>query len=243
MAIFKKPAEYQTTNGGPPPEPKTSADWSAFLETLKAKLAAAKTRLGELEAERAEASLAAELGDSHAVERLDSIRSVLEAGERTVEAVELAQERAQKRLREAQNRESDQREIERQQKIMAAKAELVKSAAAFDEACITMKSALDSFYHWGGRVHDLMNPEEQRNFLGARSSVGPQNACGHFRLARGLEMGVAAHPQHHQSLSKYVRQWCGPAPEPPISSTPPPPETLEFKSEAEALGTARPKSL
>jgi hypothetical protein len=142
-------------------------------------------------------------------------------------------------LRDAERRESNEKEVERQQKIMAAKAELVKSAAAFDEACITMKQTLDAFYHWGGRCHDLMNPEEQRNFLGARSSVGPQNACGFHKIARGLEMGVAGHPQHHQSLSKYVRQWCSAPVEPAPAAEPPPRDTLIYRTEAEALAVPR----
>jgi hypothetical protein len=64
MATFKRPSEY---GNGAPAEPQTSSAWAEFLRSLEAKLAATKANLGQLESERAEQSLAAELGDQNAL--------------------------------------------------------------------------------------------------------------------------------------------------------------------------------
>jgi hypothetical protein len=239
MATFKRPSEYRT---GSPAEPQTSSAWAEFLRSLEAKLATTKGNLGQLESERAEQSLAAELGDQNALGRLAAIRSELEAGERALEAVELAKERVRRRLKEAESREADEREAARQKRIAEMKAELMKCAGEFDAAAIQMKKALDGFYRLTSDIFNLMTAEEQQNFLGARSSAGPRNAAGFHGIARPLEMDIAARSSHHMALADYVHRWCEP-PRAAVTPASPPREkiTVEFKTEAEALSQPRPR--
>jgi hypothetical protein len=241
MATFKRPSEY---GNGAPAEPQTSSAWAEFLRSLEAKLATTKGNLGQIESERAEQSLAAELGDQTALGRLAAIRSELEAGERALEAVELAGERARTRLQEARGREADERESQRQQEIQQLKGRLLEAAQQFDAAAIEMKRTLDLYFRVADDLHNRMNGSEQANFHDVRSSRGPSGALGHHGLARPLGLlGISGNPMHHRSLVSYLKPFCGP-PSAPAAPAPPQRETvtIEYTTEAEALSRAKPRS-
>jgi hypothetical protein len=239
MPTFKKPEEYAN---GAPAEPQTSSAWAEFLRSLEAKLVTTKGNLGQIESERAEQSLAAELGDQTALGRLAAIRSELEAGERALEAVELAKERARCRLKEAEAREADEREATRQKRIAEMKAELMKCGEQFDASAIEMKRSLDALFRLTADIFNTMSPEEQRAFAGARSSVGLENAAGYAGIARALGMPIAAHSLHHQPLVAYLKTFCSPPSQPVAPAPEPPREKIVFQSESEALCTPRPRS-
>jgi hypothetical protein len=232
---YRRPEEY------PQPEvhPQTSAEWQAAIDRLKVKLANLERSQSDLETKKANLALDVEFGDKAATGSLATLLAEIARVAQDAELARMALGRAHASLKSAQAREAGEVEDRRLAQIAELKQELMSAAVEFDVAALQLKAALSKYHSLGDRIHNLMNPVEQRGFQAARGSIGPSNAMGAHGVARPLGMATGS-PIHHQSLESYARVFCSP----PQPSAPPPPREkveIEFMTEAEALSQPRPR--